>query len=246
MQATARTSTPKGVARVQAFAPKGPGDASALQPLRILLLDDHPILRAGLRSLLSAQADFDVVAEADSAEAALPLVSEVRPDLILLDFSLPGMNGADAARRIKQDMPHARLLAVSAHDELAIVRSLLEAGADGYLLKRSACEQLVPAVRQVAAGMSYLDPALPPQINQPRSARRGSESGFKADVLSDREAEVSRLLAQGLTMKEVAQQLSLSPRTLETYRARAMEKLGLKSRADLIRYAMKRGWLSAD
>jgi DNA-binding NarL/FixJ family response regulator len=245
MQANARRATPKGVARDQGLALHGARDASALQPLRILLLDDHPILRAGLRSLLCAQADFDVVAEADSAEVALPLVGKVRPDLILLDFSLPGMNGADAARRIKQDMPLARLLAVSAHDEFAIVRSLLEAGADGYLLKRSACEQLVPAVRQVAAGLGYLDPALPQQINQ-LGARRGSESGFEPEVLSDREAEVSRLLAQGLTMKEIAQQLSLSPRTLETYRARAMEKLGLKSRADLIRHAMKRGWLIAD
>jgi len=246
MQESARTSTPEPVARVQGAGLERARDASALQPLRILLVDDHPILRAGLRSLLSAQADFEVVAEAESAEAALSLVSEVRPDLILLDFSLPGMNGADAARRIKQDLPLARLLAVSAHDEFAIVRSLLEAGADGYLLKRSACEQLVLAIRQVASGMSYWDPALPQQLNQPTGAPRGSDSSFKVEVLSDREAEVSRLLAQGLTMKEVAQQLNLSPRTLETYRARAMEKLKLKSRADLIRYAMKRGWLSAD
>ena len=244
MQATTGSSASDGAAPLQ--EPTGSRSSSAsARPLRLLLVDDHPILRAGLQALLSAQPDFTVVAEAESGEAAIRLIAEVRPDVTLLDFSLPGMSGADAARHIKQQFARTRLLAVSVHDEPAIVQSLLEAGADGYLLKRSACDELVPAVRQVAAGMTYLDPALP-RPPAPTRARRSSTPGLRTELLSDREAEVSRLLAQGLTMKEVAQQLNLSPRTLETYRARAMEKLGLKSRADLIRFAMKRGWLSAD
>src|SRR6478735_3300988 len=120
------------------------------QPLRILLVDDHPILRAGLRALLSAQRDFDVVAEAESAETAILLARTLLPALVLLDFSLPGMNGADAARALKQDVPLVRVLALSVHDESGIVRRVLDSGADGYLLKRSACDELVKAIRQVA------------------------------------------------------------------------------------------------
>jgi len=216
--------------------------------LRLLLVDDHPILRAGLRALLSAEPGFDVIAEAESGESALLLARALAPDLILLDFSLPGMSGADAARCLKRDVPSARVLALSVHDELAIVRRFLDSGADGYLLKRSASDELVRAVREVAAGARYIDAALPlqPASRPPPSARRTSPPGLKVQVLSEREAEVTKLLAQGLTMKEIAQQLNVSPRTLETYRARAMEKLGLKSRAELIRYAIRRGWLNAD
>jgi len=222
-----------------------PGPTRAVRPLRLLLVDDHPILRAGLRSLLSAQSDLEVVGEADSGESAVRLGRAVSPDLVLLDFSLPGMNGADTARSLKQALPHTRVLAVSVYDEPAIVRLFMDAGADGYLLKRSASDELVRAVREVAAGSPYLDPSLPPQPSAP-AERSDSTQGPKVAVLSDREAEVTRLLAQGQTMKEIAQQLNVSPRTSETYRARAMEKLGLKGRADLIRYAMKRGWLGTD
>jgi len=218
---------------------------TAAQPWRLLLVDDHPILRAGLHALLSAQEDFDVVAEAESGETAISLARATNPDLVLLDFSLPGICGAEAARHLKQELPRTRVLAVSVHDEPAIVRRVLDAGADGYLLKRSACDELVTAVRTVVMGMPYLDPALAGQPT-PQSSQRRAPGALKAATLSDREAEVTRLLAQGFTMKEAAQQLSLSPRTLETYRARAMEKLGLKTRADLIRYAMRRGWLGAD
>jgi DNA-binding NarL/FixJ family response regulator len=213
--------------------------------LRLLLVDDHPVLRAGLRALLSPHSDFDVVAEAESGETAVALARDITPDVVLLDFTLPGMSGADATRCLKRDAPQTRVLALSVHDEFAVVRGLLDAGADGFLLKRSACDELVRAVRQVAAGVTYLDAALPRQTPEPTLRPRSPISG-KAERLSEREAQVSKLLAQGLAMKEIAQQLSVSPRTLESYRARAMEKLGLKSRADLIRYAIRCGWLTAD
>jgi len=220
-------------------------ERSRAESLRLLLVDDHPVLRAGIRALLSAHSDLDVVAEADSGERAVALAREAIPDVVLLDFTLPGMSGAEAARRLKQEAPRLRVLAVSVHDELSVVRGLLDAGADGYLLKRSACDELVRAVRQVAAGMTYLDSALPRPI--PHSTlRRSSLAAARVERLSKREAEVAKLLAHGLVMKEIAQRLSVSPRTLESYRARAMEKLGLKSRADLVRYAMRCGWLMAD
>ena len=234
-----------GAGPPESIASDEPQAPSPTKPLRILLVDDHPVLRAGLRSLLSAQADFDVVAEADSGESAVVLAREFRPDLVLIDFSLPGMTGAEAARAIRNEAPLVRVLAISVHDDIAIVRRLLESGADGYILKRSGCDELVYAVRTVALGGTYLDPKLPRRPARP-SLRPGPLRDPGVEVLSAREAEVARFLAQGLTMKEIAQQLNLSPRTLESYRARAMEKLALTSRADLIRYAIKRGWSDAD
>src|SRR6478735_175869 len=214
-------------------------------PLRVLLVDDHPVLRAGLRALLSQHSDLDVIAEAESGEKAVALARDINPDIILLDFTLPGMSGAEAARCLKREAPMSRVLALSVHEELAVVRRLLDAGADGYLLKRSACDELVRAVRQVAAGVTYLDAALQRPMRKP-AERRSSPPTANVAPLSERETEVAKLLAQGLAMKEIAQQLSVSPRTLESYRARAMDKLGLKTRADLIRCAIRCGWLAPD
>ena len=209
--------------------------------LKLILVDDHPILRAGLKALLSAQSDFSVIAEADTGAAALELTERLNPDLILMDVSLPGMSGAEATRLVKRARPKLPVLALSVHEELTFVRLLLDAGANGYVLKRSACDELVRAVRAVAAGGAYIDPSLAGQLL--RSSARPSSRPGPLSSLSERETEVVRLLAQGMTMKEVAHQLTLSPRTLETYRARAMEKLDLKTRADLVRYAFRSGWL---
>src|SRR4051812_13175232 len=164
MQASISTAPARGqgspAVAQSAASDFSPSSSSTRKPLRLLLVDDHPILRAGLRALLSSEPDFDVVAETDSGESAVLLGRTVRPDLVLLDFSLPGMSGADAALCLKREVPGARVLAVSVHDELAIVRRFLDSGADGYLLKRSAGDELVRAVREVAAGARYLDPAL--------------------------------------------------------------------------------------
>jgi DNA-binding NarL/FixJ family response regulator len=213
--------------------------------LSLLLVDDHPVLRAGLKALLSAEADLDVIAEADNGRAAVELARSLEPDLIVMDVSLPVLSGAEATRQIKALSPQVPVLALSVHEELPFLRMLLDAGAGGYVLKRSACDELVRAVRIVAGGSTYLDPAIAGQLLR-FGQRRHSQSGLGSTIaLSDRESEVVRLLAQGLTMKEMAAQLLLSPRTLETYRSRAMEKLGLKTRADLVRYAIRCGWLGA-
>ena len=211
-------------------------------PLRLLLVDDHPVLRAGLKALLSAESDLSVVAEAETGAQAVELVSRVQLDLVLMDVSMPGMSGVEAARQIKSAKPDLPILALSVHEEVSVVRQLLDAGVDGYALKRSACDELVRAVRTVAAKGPYVDPSLSGQLLR-SNPRWSAAAKVPVASLSEREAEVVRLLAQGMTMKEIAHQLALSPRTLETYRARAMEKLALKTRADLVRYAFRSGWL---
>ena len=224
---------------------------SVVAPLKLILADDHPVLRAGLKALLAAQPDFQVIAEADNGHAAVELANRLSPDLMLMDVSMPGMNGTEATRQIKRASPELAVLALSVHEEVSFARVLLDAGANGYALKRSACEELVRAVRVVASGDTYVDPSITGQLlrlSQRRSAASSGAAGAagaNAVSLSEREAEVVRLLAEGLTMKEMAQQLALSPRTLETYRARALEKLDLKTRADLVRYAIRCGWLGS-
>ena len=214
----------------------------AAKKLRVLLVDDHPLLRAGIKSLLTGEGDLDVVAEADNGYAAIKLARKLTPDVIVMDVSLPHLGGAEATKEILVADPSSRVLAFSAHEEAAFARLLLSVGAAGYALKRSACDELVRAVRIVAQGGTYVDPSLAGTL-MGGGQRRQSPSGVPIISLSEREAEVIRLIAKGHTSKEMAQTLGLSPRTLETYKARAMSKLNLRTRADLIRYALRCGWL---
>jgi len=210
--------------------------------VRILLVDDHPVMRAGVRALLEPEPDLVLAAEADDGFAALRLAAEANFDVAIMDVSLPELGGAKATRQLRERAPNCRVLALSAHEELSFVRLMLDAGAAGYALKRSACDELVRAVRVVARGGSYLDPMLAVQV-MPTSIGRHNLPRVSVTSLSEREAEVIRMIAHGYTAKEMAAQLQLSPRTLETYKARAMSKLNLRSRADLIRYALRSGWL---
>ncbi len=195
-----------------------------------------------MRSLLAAEPDLEVIAEVNNGVDAVKRARELQPDVVVMDISLPGLGGAEATKQILAEMPDARVLVLSAHEEAAFAGVLLRAGARGYALKRSACENLVQAVRVVAAGGTYVDPALAGTLDPVGGRRRGS-SGVPVVSLSEREAEVIRLIARGHTSKEMAETLGISPRTLETYKARAMSKLTLRTRADLIRYAMRSGWL---
>ncbi len=218
---------------------------SALQPekvrtIRVILVEDHPVLRAGVAMLLRAEGDLEMVGEAADGQAGVKLAEELQPDVVIMDVSLPQLGGADATKQIKAARPSQQILALSAHEDAAFARMLLDAGAAGYALKRSACDELVRAVRIVAAGGTYVDPSITGALV---TGQRRSPGGVPAVRLSEREASVIRLIAQGLTSKEIAQTLNLSPRTLETYRARAMSKLNLVSRAELIRYAARAGWL---
>jgi len=209
--------------------------------IRVILVEDHPVLRAGVGTLLRGEVDLELIGEAENGVVGVQLTQQLQPDVVIMDVSLPQLGGVEATRQIKDARPQQRILALSAHEDAAFVRTLLDAGADGYALKRSACDELVRAVRIVASGGNYVDPSINGDLV---GGQRRSRSGTMPTIsLSEREAEVIRLTAQGYTSKEIAQTLNLSPRTLETYKARAMAKLGLGSRAELIRYAVRCGWL---
>jgi DNA-binding NarL/FixJ family response regulator len=214
---------------------------SAPDPIRVLLVDDHAILRDGLRQLLHLEPGIEVVAEAANGQIAARLAIELKPDVIIMDVSMPVQGGAEATKQIVERDPNARVLALSAHSDAPYARAVLSNGAAGYVLKLSACDELVRAIRAVAAGETYVDAALAEAL-APQSRRRASGT-IPVASLSERELEVVRLVARGHTAKEVADLLGVSPRTLETYKARAMGKLELTSRADLIRYAARCGWL---
>lgn len=213
-----------------------------MSPIRVLLVDDHPLLREGVKLMLGEEKDIEVVGEADSGEVAIQLVQEVAPDVVVMDITLPDLGGAEATRRILTTQPLLRVLALSGHDDLESARLMLDAGALGYVLKRSAGREMLRALRTVAVGGTYVDATLSgaTSLSVSPTARRPN----RVSTLSERETEVVRLTANGYTAKEMARVLGVSPRTLETYKARAMTKLNLRSRTDLVRYALRSGWLS--
>jgi DNA-binding NarL/FixJ family response regulator len=212
--------------------------------LRVLLADDHPIVRSGLKALIAAQPDMEVVAEAGDGHAAVRGAVDLRPDVAVVDLSMPGLGGAEATELIRRAAPEVRVLALTAHQDHGYLHLLLKAGAAGYVLKQAAGEDLVRAIRAVAAGQTYLDPAVAGQLIPGLVGRREAGTLGSGADLSEREAEVLRLIAQGHALKQIAAELDVSARTVETYRARGMDKLGLRNRADIVRYALQRGWLS--
>lgn len=211
--------------------------------LRVLLVDDHPLVRGGLKALLDTEQDMSVVGEAEDGYSAVSEAERLEPDVIVMDVSLPKLGGAEATQQIKKRRPEVKVLVLTALEERAYLPILLDAGASGYMLKRAAASDLPRAIHAVAEGGIYLDPAMAAQV-LPHAPRRSRSGEFVTGLeLSEREAEVLRLIAQGYGSKEIAGRLSVSARTIETYKTRAMEKLKLKNRADIVRYAMHRGWL---
>ena len=208
--------------------------------LRVALADDHPIVLAGITALLQATPDIEVVGHAATGPAALAVIREVQPDVAVIDISLPGLSGIELARRVARDCPAVRLLALTVHEDQAYLREMLDAGARGYLLKRSAADELTRAVRAVAAGGLFLDPAIAGKaVALPAAPSVADEQAS----LSPREDDVLRHTALGLSNKEIAAQLNISTKTVETYKARALEKLALRTRSDIVRYGAGRGWL---
>jgi DNA-binding NarL/FixJ family response regulator len=211
---------------------------------RIVLADDHPIVLDGLRNLIRAEQDFELVGEAASGLSALKIIREQRPDVAVLDISMPELNGIVLCRRLAGEMPALRLLVLTLHEDRAYLNQALEAGVRGYVLKRSAVENLVQAIRAVMVGGLYIDPAIvgrvfeSKQVNKRLAARKGV-----APALTDREADVLKMAALGFTNKEIASRLDVGVKSIETYKARGLEKLGLKTRAELVRYASGQGWL---
>lgn len=211
--------------------------------LRILLADDHVVVREGLKSLINAQTGMTVVGEAVDGLTACQEAKRLRPDLVVMDVSMPKLTGSQATERLAKECPQVKVLALTVHEDKGYIRQLLAAGAAGYVLKRAAAAELIHAIRVVAGGGIYLDPTMAGKVVGGFVHRGSSDHDSHSAALSEREAEVGRLTAAGYSNKEVAARLELSVKTIETYRARAMEKLGLQSRADLVRYAVQQGWL---
>lgn len=227
-----------------------PRGIAAPAPIRVVIADDHAIVRDGLRALVQAQSGIEVVGEACSAEEAWHCACDLAPDVLLLDLSMPGLSGAEAAERIAAECPRVRVVALTMHEERGYVTRLLRAGAAGYVLKRTASAELVRAIRTVASGGTYVDPSLAgallgAHLQRAQRAQRGDAA--RPDGFSDltaREAEVLRLVARGHSNKEIAAALEISVKTVETHKTNGMTKLGLRSRAALVRFAVDEGWLS--
>ena len=210
---------------------------------RIVVADDHHLVLAGLKALLRDDPSIEVIAEAADGQSALRLAIELQPDVIVLDLSMPGMNGVRAAESLRVQVPRCHILILSVHEDRAYLHQLFEIGVSGYVLKRSAPEELIAAIRAVAAGGIYVDPAIAALVIGRGPQRRTMRSVNRSIELSARETEVLELAAAGYTNKELSLRLRIGVKTVETYKARAMEKLGLGTRAELVRYAVAKGWL---
>lgn len=208
--------------------------------LRIMLVDDHMVVREGLKSILNAHPDMEVVGEASDGREAPAMVEELRPDVVVMDVSMPEMNGAEATMLIKNRNPQVRVVALTIHEDKGYLRQLLEAGASAYVLKIAAGEELVVAIRKAAAGGTYLDSSIAGEVVNRFVRRRSNAPNV---TLSERETEVLQLIARGHSNKEIGDRLDIGVKTVETYRQRLMEKLDLGSRVDIVRYASRQGWL---
>lgn len=215
--------------------------------IRVLLADDHAVLRTGLRLLLTGQNEFEVVAEASTGSEALSLAEKLQPDLILLDLSMPGLGGMDVLPTMRKMVPSAKILILTMHDDPQYLRQALKYGASGYVLKKAADVELTSAIRAVLRGEMYVHPSMTRVLLEDiLPEAKSSSTDLTWASLSEREQEVLKMVALGHTSAEVANQLSLSAKTVETYRARGMEKLGLRTRAALVKFALQEGLIKKD
>lgn len=211
-----------------------------MDKIRIFLADDHGIVREGLKRMIDAESDLAVVGEASEGSQAIALCSSLLPDVVVMDISMPGVGGMQATRELRACCPSVHVLALTVHEDRAFVSEALQAGASGYVVKRAAPDDLVRAIRIVASGSVYIDPLVAGKLlgGAPDAARAKQKSGS----ITEREMAVLRRIARGFANKEIAAELNLSVKTIETYKARGMEKLGLKSRVDIVRLANELGW----
>jgi len=210
--------------------------------IRVIVAEDHATIREGLKLIINAQSDMEVVADAEDGRTAIELAQKLQPDVALMDISMPGLNGLKATAKLKECCPDVQVLAVTRHKDDGYLQQVLRAGASGYVLKQSPPAELLHAIRAVANGGKYLDPALAGKVMGRYSGRRSVINEGGTDV-SDREVEVLRLVAWGHSNKEIASRLDLSVKTIEVHKANAMKKLGMASRIDIVRYAVLQGWL---
>lgn len=221
----------------QSTATNSPSD----RPIRVLIVDDHTILREGIRSLLERESDIEVVGEAADGEEAVAKAAELKPDVVLMDIGMPKMNGIEATRKIRLQHPNIKVLILSMHDDEEYVRPIMQAGASGFVLKRSATTDLVVALRAAFQGHTVLAPGLAEV-----AFSEGTLSKQDYDGLTERELEVLRLIAEGLTNQQIADRLVISIKTVQAHRANIMEKLGLHDAVELTKYAIRKGIISLD
>ena len=213
-------------------------------PIRVLLADDHTILRAGLRMMLSVQPDIEIVGEASDGRQAITEAQRLQPDVILMDITMPELNGIEATRKVKKLLPETRVLVLTMHENEEYLFQVLRAGASGYILKEAADTELISAIRSVHAGRFYLSPpAQAMMVGDYMQRVRAGEERDSYSGLTEREREILKLVAEGYTNNQIGERLFISPKTVDTHRTHVMDKLNLHSRAELVKYAMRRGLL---
>jgi DNA-binding NarL/FixJ family response regulator len=215
-----------------------------MKKLRVLLADDHKVVRDGLRLLVDSQRDMRVVGEAADGKEAVLQARVLKPDVVVMDLSMPVLNGLQATERLRAEQPAVKVVALTVHEDASYLVQLCKAGAVGYVLKRSAGDDLIQAIRTVARGAVHFDAAVANQALRGQAREAAGKGPLAAANLSEREKEVLTLLAWGYSNKEVAAKLSVSIKTVETYRVRVAEKLGLRSRTEMVQYALRQGWLN--
>jgi two-component system response regulator NreC len=219
-------------------------DASARTKIRILVVDDHTILRVGLRMMLNAQPDIEVIGEASDGNQAVSEAMRLVPDVILMDIAMPDCNGIEATRQVKRLQPETRILVLTMHENEEYLFQVLRAGASGYILKEAADTELITAIRTVSSGRFYLSPSAQSiMVGDYLQRVRSGEERDSYSALTEREREILKLVAEGYTNNQIAERLTISPKTVDTHRTHIMDKLNLHSRAELVKYAMRRGLL---
>ena len=213
-----------------------------MSKIRVLIAEDHATVREGLKLILGAQSDIEVVGDTGDGRTAVTLTQQLRPDIVLMDISMPGLNGQKATALLKECCPDVRVLALTRHQEDGYLQQMLRSGASGYILKQSPPAELLHAIRAVANGGKYLDSAVAGRM-MGSYVGRSVVSGQTLSELSERETEVLRLISWGYSNKEIATRLDLSVKTIESHKANAMKKLGMSSRIDIVRYAVVQGWM---
>ena len=214
-----------------------------LPALRVLVADDHPVVLAGIRALLDSHPGIEIIGEARDGQTALQMALELQPSILLLDLSMPDLNGIEVTKRLLAQRPLCKVIVLTVHEDRSYLRKLIEVGASGYVLKRSAAEDLLRAIQAVAAGGVYLDPSIAVHAID-RTHKKLSNTAEGHAELSEREMEVLRLTAMGHSNKAIANILNISVKSIETYKARAINKLGFRSRVELVGYAVEKGWLT--
>jgi DNA-binding NarL/FixJ family response regulator len=211
--------------------------------LRVFVADDHAMLRDGLKALVSAQPDMEIVGEAENGQTTYEKAKELLPDVVLMDVSMPGLNGVQATELLRRDCPRIKILVLTAYKDKGYLDRLLKVGASGFILKLSAAEELIGAIRLVAEGKTYLDPQMVDRIAEGYVRSKILKGEVRQRELTGREEEVLRLIARGYSNKEISAQLKIAVKTVESHKANLMQKLELRSRTEIVRYAVRQGWL---